>query len=184
MAIAKGGDIVGDGGGPYVDGVAGMRIYVQDAAAYSTNCFGLNGYFSPRLVYARLGDVPWKDENLRDMPPRLPSKNWGVELDITIRNGTIPKIGVGERLEPDSIYLLFWDPNSNNWTDLLRDLTYYPPPPELYGEGHAYVIGEGGDTWVLDVDAWFMNADWASNGLTKYWVRLNFNMTINIRSIL
>jgi len=178
------GDIVGDGGGPYVDGVAGMRIYVYDAAAYPSNCFGLNGYLSPRFVYAKLGDVPWKDENLGDMPPRLPSQNWSVEFDITIRNGTIPKIGVGERLEPDSIDLLFWDPNSNNWTDMFRDLTYFRPPPELYREGHAYVVSEGGDKWVLDVDAWFMNADSASNGPTKYWVRLNFSMTINMRSIL
>lgn len=186
VTFSEDGDIVGDGGGPYVDGVAGMRIYVYDAAAYPSNCFGLNGYDSPRFVYVRLGDVPWRDENLRDMPPRLPSKNWIVELDITIRNGTIPKIGVGERLEPDSIYLLFWDPYSTNWTDMLRDLTYYRPPSELYKEGHAYLIGEGGDTWVLDVDAWFMNADWASNDVNtpKYWVRLNFRMTIDMKSLI
>lgn len=181
VTFSEDGDIAGDGGGPYVDGVACMRIYVYDISVYPSNGFSLNGYDSPRFVYVRLGDVPWKDENLRGIPPRLPSKNLSMELYITFRNGTIPKIGVGERLEPTEILMFFLDPNSGMYSiEMLRDLTYYPPPPELINEGHAYLVGKGGDTWVLDVDAWFRNDE----NPPKYWVRLNFRMTINLKSLI
>jgi len=186
VTFSEDGDILGDGGGPYVDGVTCMRIYVYETVVYPSNGFGFDGYLSPRSIRVRLGDVPWKDENLRDIPPRS-SKNLSMDLYITFRNGTIPKIGVGERLEPTEISMLFLDPDSGMHSiEILRDLTYYPPPPELINEGHAYLVGVATDTWVLDVDAWFRYAYWTSYDLNpfKYWVRLSFRMTIILQSII
>jgi len=179
VTFSEDGDIAGVGG-PYVDGVACMRIDVY------SNGFYFDGYLSPRSVLVRLGDVPWKDENLKDMPPRLPSENLSMELYITFRKGTIPEIRVGERLEPTEIEIRFINPDSGlDSIEMVRDLTYYPPPAELIKEGHAYLIGKGEDIWVLDVDAWFRNADWAYDvNPPKYWVRLSFRMTINLQSLI
>ena len=50
----------------------------------------------------------------------------------------------------------------------------------------AYIVGKGGDEWVLDVDAWFRYAYWTSYDINplKDWVRLHFRMTIYLMSLI
>lgn len=149
----------------------------------------LNIYDSPRSVSVRFLEVAWKDVNLRDKPPRLSSKRYSIVLsiivDLSIDNYTLTKMGIGERLEPTNIDIIFYDKDTGmiqgSASRSSPRLTPVPKPPEeLYAEGHAYIAKKRENSWILDVDAWFEMII----GQTTYYVKLNFGMTLEIKGLL
>jgi len=82
--------IASDGKGPYVDGYAGIRLDpLQDASFY------LHGQGSSRYVLVSFADIHWKDDNLTDMPPRLPSRNCRIDLTFYLSNISMRNMKVG-----------------------------------------------------------------------------------------
>lgn len=140
--------IVSDGNGPYEDGVAGIRFetYGQGASYY------LHGYESSRSVFVRFAGIPWKNENLMDIPPRLlPSRNCRIQLSLDLGNDSISKMEVGGRLEITNIFLVFLDVDTFKYVAIMIG-----PPTALYNQGHAYLVRESEDKWVLDVNTWLL----------------------------
>lgn len=83
LVIADDRIIASDGLGPYRDGIDGVfygrnvLFYTRDEEGYA-GMLGLNG--SSRSVKVNFTQAPWKDANLRDVPSRLPSKNYRMNL--------------------------------------------------------------------------------------------------------
>jgi len=174
--------ISSDGKGPYVDGYSDIFFdHLQDTS------FSMHGYISSRSVSVRFEDIAWKDGNLTDIPPRFPSRNCRIDLSFYLGNSSMHDMEVGGRLEPTSIYIGFLDTESYQYVTIMERDTYNAEysflPLILYNRGHVYLVREGEDDWVLDVDAWFLNTDPTSQmGLPKYYAYLNFTMKIEYRN--
>lgn len=180
--------IAGDGKGPYVDGYAGISFHDLDAS------FDLQGHGSSRSVFVKFADTPWKDYNLTDMPPRFSSRNCRIDLTFYLGNISLRNMEVGRHYKPSEFLIAFLDTNTSEYvTDVVSDDAYNANgtvssnlPPALVNQSHAYLVRVDEDTWVLDVNAWFLNHDFTLTltNQPQYYVYLNFTMTIEYRNLI
>jgi len=186
------GDIVGDGEGPYVKGNRGVEIIIDihEQPAVNEERVFLSTLDSTRCVFVKFLDVVWKDFYLRDKPPRMSSKQYSIDLifgiDLGIVNSTLARMRIGERLEPTSIMIVFYDRETG---EIQGRASRVSPdlPVELYEDGHAYIIKENENSWMFDVDAWFYVAigpTWPPTTSMTYYIKLDFDMTLQIKGIL
>lgn len=182
----SGNDIESDGNGPYdVEQIQGS--YPLSLAYLIGNRFD-QIYLTldkQRFVSVRFADVDWKDEDLIDKPPRLSSKRYRMEIFIYDRDVLIFEENIGDHLETQiSLHFYDWDTG-----EYVTQLDRGPPLPDralsvplevLYNEGHAYLVRESEDVWVLDVNGWFR----ALIGDSNYYVRLSFRMTLAFKGLI
>lgn len=175
--------------GHYEDGVDDVVIKgFTGQSSINADYYQIDMSRSSRSVFIRFGDALWKDENLVDISPRLPSQAYNVILLIGLREESILQAKIGEHYKP-FLYLIFVGPYQVPYM-MVRDLlpegkTGYPPEPPLglYNEGHADFILEGQNKWVLDVDAWFRDSittDFPAG--PRYYVELSFTVTCSLGS--
>ena len=164
VVFSEDGLIIGDGGGPYEDGVQGVVI--------EERFFRLDLSASSRSVYVKFEDMRWKDEGLRDTAPKLPSGNYRIALTLF---QSVYELDVGERVSPD-VQLVFYEDGEQWFASIAASLDH----PNLY----LTRIDE--DTWILDVDSWFELSKYTPEGevAAKYYVRLNFTATMNVKSLI
>jgi len=175
--------------GPYEDGVDDMSIRsFAGQSNINADFYQIDMSKSSRSVFIGFEDAHWKDENLLDTSPKLPSQAYNVILLIGLREGSILQAKIGEHYKP-FLYLIFIGPYRMSHM-MARDLmpegeTECPPEPplELYNKGHADFVLEDVNTWVLDVDAWFrdsLSTDFPAG--TRHYVELSFRVTCSLRS--
>jgi hypothetical protein len=167
--------------GSYEDGVDDVVIKgFTGQSNINADYYQIDLSRSSRSVSIRFGDAHWKDEDLADVSPGLPSQAYNIILLIGLREGSILQAKVGEHYKP-FLYIIFIGPYQA-FHMMVRDLmpegkTVPPEPPlELYNKGHADFILEDQNKWVLDVDAWFRDS------FTKDYVELSFAVTCSLGS--
>jgi len=175
--------------GPYEDGVDDIIIksYVGQSNI-NADYYQIDMSRSSRSVSIRFEDARWKDENLVDISPRLPSQAYNVILLIGIREESILQAKMGEHYKP-FLYLIFIGPYQV-FHMMVRDLMpegnkEYPhePPLVLYNQGYADFVLEDKNKWVLDVDAWFIDCiNMYSPAGPRYYVKISFRVTCSLGS--
>jgi len=185
----------GDGAGPYTSGSDGVNFQSVYSQLPDQNIFAFQSYESPtRSIYIRFDEAEWKDRNLADIPPELPSMNYRVVIACGHRSILINTMEIGQVLEP-YVWLTLYEADTGEMLDnfLIRDLVPFDnvtlpqePPSRLYEQGHAVLTRQSEDVWVLDIDAWFTEVTHTTGVLLpnspKCYVRISFVMTINLRA--
>jgi hypothetical protein len=191
ISFSDDGTIVSDGAGPYpvVPGVS----ETEDSVRFSG---GLPLYaqirYSTRTVKINFEATQWKDENLVDTYPRLPTDSYRIELSFNFNGTDYTILQVGERLTPYEISINLIDKNDANnvlpWNIDRSDDASIPiayVPPQLYNEGHAYLTRESEDLWMLDIDAWFKAQTYVHPYVGgTYYLRLSFKINLEFRSMI
>jgi hypothetical protein len=172
--------LAGDGAGPYVasyaDVQSGGSLYVRSDNLPTLRSFSV-----------KFGDAPWLDRGLFHMSPLLNSTDYYLHMTVGLMGHSwseVMALRIGGHFEPEIQIEVYGLP-----FEYLGAL-YRPPSPsaniplpsKLIDEGHAYMVKEGEDKWVLDVDAWFLTFR-GFQGRTNY-VRLTFRMAIDFRPII
>jgi hypothetical protein len=174
--------ISGDGAGPYTtvyaDVQTGGNLLVSSENSRPLRPFSV-----------KFGNASWLDRGLFPMPPMLNSTDYYLSLMVGLLGhhwSEVASMRIGEHFETFEIMIDFHDLLDYEY---LGALYRYPSPggnmplpPKLLEEGHAYMVREGEDRWVLDVDAWFLTMR-GFRGRTNY-VRLTFRMAIDFRPII
>lgn len=174
VVFSDDGIISNDGGGPYENGVQGVRIDVV-----ARPVFLMEIKDSSRFVYVKFEDTYWRGENLEAIASKLPSKNYWITLVMELPGKSLLEMNIGEHLEPQ-FGIVFW--NANTGEEVCFMVTYLYGgesriPPSLYEDGHLEVVRVNENTWVVDVDAWF--SAWTGS----YYVRLSFKITVNMKHV-
>ncbi|MEM3793213.1 MAG: hypothetical protein QXH47_07885 [Candidatus Bathyarchaeia archaeon] len=188
--------LISSDGGPYEDGVQGVRI------GFSREYLFLDLMYSSRSVYIGFGDALWKDEHLRDIPPKLPSKQYGVVLAFGVPERPMDQMSVGEHLKPNFAIQL-WDihtgmpigyivkvsaPGYIYLGQLILNVTAPEPVPILQDEGYLDLVRINENTWLLNANIWVtLNQTTLEDrviSIEKYYVRLSFRITISMKSLI
>lgn len=185
--------IKSDGRGLYKSGAQGIRV-----TSPKPEVFLIDLTESLRYVYVGFGDAVWKDEDLSDIIPTQQSGNYRALLTVENTRGSMGEMHVGERTEPD-IEILFYSRETGQFEGLairssktaviplesgyVINCTAPEPPPSLYNGGYIELIRVGGDTWIIDADAWFTFFRASPGGkIVKYYVHLSFKMAIVMKA--
>lgn len=154
--------IASDGKGPYEEGVDDMQAYPVSSSDFDKFIIVIGS----RYVWINFSDAHWMNESMKDIPPRYPSKRYGVSFAI---GAVISKMDIGVHQSPPIVFIL-------DDADVVFDIAY---SPSLYRQGNIDLVRESQNKWTLDVDAWFtcINEQDFPYG-PEYYVQIGFTMTI------
>jgi len=209
VSIASHGKIItGDGRGPYEHNVDG--VYIDHEYYFIIDLYNPK----VRSVHVNFADAPWKDANLSDVPPGLPSRDYGMSVMIWENNqigdfssGYIDpfKMDVGEKftLPEVQIQIFFYDPDTLAVVDINTihgkggflaqfqnstwiNSTTAEPPQSLRDESRIEMTRISEEVWALDVDAWLVSYYGPNlySGNQKGYVKLSLNLTINRKRVI
>lgn len=196
VVFSEDGLITGNGSSSYKDGVQGVGVKAERG-------FSVDLTESSRFVFVKFQEAYWRDEHLNSIAPKLPSKNYRILLSMGFSKTEMDRMAVGEALEIPSttIAIVFIEADTSEFAGyalrttilglsgfsaggytLRVNITTPEPHHALYNEGHLTLTRTSGNTWTVDVEAWF--ALFQQRDHVKYYVRLSFRITISMKSLI
>lgn len=196
--------VISDGRGPYkpeVDGVFLGKVSAGAGDLFISEFFIMDMNHSSRSVYVNFTQALWKDANLKDVPSRLPSKNyemalWILAVDEPFKPLDLFMMNVGEKYSAPELQILiiFGEPDTGALVNLnaireMGGLSYFYDiffnstaselPQSLRDDIHIQLTRASEEAWVLDVDGWFASYHLSSLGdFLENYIRLSLNLTI------
>jgi len=180
--------VVDDGRGAYVDGRDDVHIFVFDySLQLDLRTCSMTG---SRSIYIRFQDTEWRDKDLKSIESPLPSGNYYVYMAASIFPQTkkLRDMEVGEIIEP-VVWIHFYEEAMETGSAIRIEESEYlsylnlsspQPPPPLYNYGHVKLTRVSENTWIIDVNAWFMYVSKIESTQKYYYVKLSFKLTATI----